>query len=423
MTDREAFIAAIAANPRDDVPRLVFADWLDEHGEAARAGFIRDQVHLAKLGPGSDEYRQLFSRTAETLRANLPAWIQDVCEAFGQPTEWGPGKQSGARLGVDVGRFGFVHHHSTTGNLYTVEFRRGFLEQATISPFDEAPPTAVEHLLRTHPVTRLGINMPKSAVSWERLSIPELNQVRALDVAGSGSPDVNQLFFDTPVWAGVRRLTVSVLPMPSLSRTSLAKRLVGLRIHATRGMFDELAQFPLDDRLQEFVILRSIHELLSPGHPRRVTDISDLSAVAFRPTLKRLDLTGCTVGDRGLAMFARGDVWIRLKALVLDRNRFGDPGWRDFVRGHRTPELRLLSASRNFITNDGAERLGRSSLAATLEYVDLRGNRIDGKGAISLARSLAEGPLKKLLLAGNPIGPRDAARVRQVLGLRVDVSG
>lgn len=45
MTDRESFLAAIKANPNDDIPRLVFADWLEEHAECDRdvatAEFIR----------------------------------------------------------------------------------------------------------------------------------------------------------------------------------------------------------------------------------------------------------------------------------------------------------------------------------------------------------------------------------------------
>src|SRR4051812_1418443 len=44
MTDRDALLASIHATPDDDAPRLVFADWLDEHGEPERAEFIRLQV-------------------------------------------------------------------------------------------------------------------------------------------------------------------------------------------------------------------------------------------------------------------------------------------------------------------------------------------------------------------------------------------
>lgn len=41
--DIEAFIRAIADSPGDDTARLVFADYLDEHGEPERAKLIRVQ--------------------------------------------------------------------------------------------------------------------------------------------------------------------------------------------------------------------------------------------------------------------------------------------------------------------------------------------------------------------------------------------
>jgi uncharacterized protein (TIGR02996 family) len=47
--DWPAFLAAIIAEPHDDTPRLVAADFLEEHGEADRAAFIRVQVELARL--------------------------------------------------------------------------------------------------------------------------------------------------------------------------------------------------------------------------------------------------------------------------------------------------------------------------------------------------------------------------------------
>ena len=36
LTDEDALLAAITAAPKDDLPRLVYADWLDEHGRRAR---------------------------------------------------------------------------------------------------------------------------------------------------------------------------------------------------------------------------------------------------------------------------------------------------------------------------------------------------------------------------------------------------
>lgn len=44
MTDRDALLRTILLDPADDVARLVYADWLEEHGEPLRAAFIRLQV-------------------------------------------------------------------------------------------------------------------------------------------------------------------------------------------------------------------------------------------------------------------------------------------------------------------------------------------------------------------------------------------
>ena len=48
MTDHAALLRAVFAHPDDDTPRLVFADFLDDHGEARRAAFIRDQIECAR---------------------------------------------------------------------------------------------------------------------------------------------------------------------------------------------------------------------------------------------------------------------------------------------------------------------------------------------------------------------------------------
>lgn len=51
MTEDQSLIAAILNDPDDDLPRLVYADWLDEHSEPERAELIRVQCELARLGP------------------------------------------------------------------------------------------------------------------------------------------------------------------------------------------------------------------------------------------------------------------------------------------------------------------------------------------------------------------------------------
>ena len=51
MTERDALYRAIIANPEDDTPRFVYADWLDENGRAEEAEFIRVECRLETLAP------------------------------------------------------------------------------------------------------------------------------------------------------------------------------------------------------------------------------------------------------------------------------------------------------------------------------------------------------------------------------------
>src|SRR5687768_10495800 len=75
--ERDAFVRSVADSPEDDTTRLVFADWLEEHGEETRARFIRAQCEAARFKPGSGVgasrailAAQLFRR--EWLSEELP---------------------------------------------------------------------------------------------------------------------------------------------------------------------------------------------------------------------------------------------------------------------------------------------------------------------------------------------------------------
>src|SRR5438552_1311228 len=46
MTPEEAFLCDICEHPDDDSPRLIYADWLEEHGQRDLAEFIRLQCQL-----------------------------------------------------------------------------------------------------------------------------------------------------------------------------------------------------------------------------------------------------------------------------------------------------------------------------------------------------------------------------------------
>src|SRR5262245_55373335 len=65
MSDHDALYRAILANPDDDTPRLVYADWLQENGRPEEAELIRVECQLEATTPDDPEYTVLFERQVE----------------------------------------------------------------------------------------------------------------------------------------------------------------------------------------------------------------------------------------------------------------------------------------------------------------------------------------------------------------------
>jgi uncharacterized protein (TIGR02996 family) len=100
-SDGEALLRAICERPWEDTPRLVYADWLQEYGDALRAEFIRVQVELARA---TDKARIVeLEERADRLRA----------ESAGRWTRGSP-TRPGVRIGYDLRR-GFYHHVTFDG--------------------------------------------------------------------------------------------------------------------------------------------------------------------------------------------------------------------------------------------------------------------------------------------------------------------
>jgi uncharacterized protein (TIGR02996 family) len=80
--DHKQLFSAILDNPDEDTPRLMYADWLQEHDDPARAEFIRLQCRLAErlrrdavphTDPDMQREYQLQNQLGERWRAEMPA--------------------------------------------------------------------------------------------------------------------------------------------------------------------------------------------------------------------------------------------------------------------------------------------------------------------------------------------------------------
>jgi uncharacterized protein (TIGR02996 family) len=151
---RRALLDAVIANPGDDLPRLVFADWCEDNGESERAEFIRWQL----ASPGHTSEGPL--RTNGLLSVGDKSWL------------WS--KASGCTM--DVPEINRVH-------------RRGFIAElrgplATL--LEHGPAIAAEHPLESVSVTDrdpayfasayfawFDEDVPVGTREWERSRLPE----------------------------------------------------------------------------------------------------------------------------------------------------------------------------------------------------------------------------------------------------------
>src|SRR5262249_52983749 len=80
-------LAAIIANPDDDLPRLAYADWLEEHSQNERAEFIRLQLERVGLRDASDRYDEILQREQELLGKYGNSWRPTLPD--GAELRWG----------------------------------------------------------------------------------------------------------------------------------------------------------------------------------------------------------------------------------------------------------------------------------------------------------------------------------------------
>ncbi len=163
-SDLQSLLAAIVADPSDDVARLVYADCLQEHGNFARAEFIRLQVETERHHPHSNTRAGLEQRAQALFAEHWGEWWGEVCAAVGLEPE---AKRycilpSGTRIGepapsAEWSDILFDEPTEPAGMLALPEitFRRGFPEAVAFSPFEPENAAANSHLTRWHQVSPL----------------------------------------------------------------------------------------------------------------------------------------------------------------------------------------------------------------------------------------------------------------------------
>ena len=79
MSDEAAMLAAIRDEPGDDLPRFAHADWLEEHGEFARARFVRVQIERTGCPKMTTGRRTSLPRSAACSSSTAPTGCRPKC--------------------------------------------------------------------------------------------------------------------------------------------------------------------------------------------------------------------------------------------------------------------------------------------------------------------------------------------------------
>lgn len=99
------FLTEIAANPNDESARLVYADWLDDRGDA-RAELVRVQCELAMQERPDGRTLPLLAAEARLLSKHKAEWLSEL-RCFGVADAW---FARGVVSGLEISAHDFIHY-------------------------------------------------------------------------------------------------------------------------------------------------------------------------------------------------------------------------------------------------------------------------------------------------------------------------
>src|SRR5262249_44965214 len=313
MTRDDAFLQGILEDPEDDTIRLVFADWLDEHGDADRAEFIRTQIALEKLPPGDDRRPALQDREQQLLEEHEEQWSAPVRELV--PT-W--------------------------------RFRRGFIDGVAMEARHFLK--KAETLYRRAPVQRVHFLGARDRFH-ELAACPHLAWLTGIDLSGNGLGHWGA-FADAP---HLPRLTTLCLAANYLHGLAAVERISPQRMPRLTDL--DLGHNPLNGQAVRTLVQSALlPQLTRLGLASTSVGIEGGRALVGSTSgsgLVALDLDRLHFGDAGAVALAKADHLSHLTELTLSGNRIGDAGLRALAGVAHLASLTTLRLSYNAITAAG----------------------------------------------------------------------
>jgi uncharacterized protein (TIGR02996 family) len=420
--EEDSLLRAVAAAPDDDAVRLVYADWLDEHGQPERAEFIRVQIERGRLPEDDDRQAELAARERDPnyhrrfrWTAVWPRCVNGYHYVRGFPD-----------------RVGYPSRPYRDWRLSPEDLREmeGAMERLPIRAF-EAPLLGCRG-------TRFRWSdrpffPPPGAGGLEALAgWPALRRLTALEVGSATSGEETlgdftpglEALAASPYAEGLTRLQVSTrcYEATALRAVAVSPRLPRLEdldlsdgfADITAAALSRLPGTPLAQRLRK---LNCAWVPLAGELVRALLDAAPLSALSVgagdedgegglgpvlgAPGLGRLRLLGITGEESGL-LTDDLDGRVRRRAV---------PGLVELLRSPLLGGLEKLSLAGVELGDAGARALAEAPLARGLIDLKLDLCGLSGAGLRALRPLLAEGRLRRLSLSHNYLSDADAAEL------------
>lgn len=384
----DAFMREIIASPDDDAPRLVFADWLDDHGDPVRAEFIRVQCRLAEVSPAHPEWANLTLREHHSI-IRLVARFGDLAPAVPPLLYFGS------------------HFACGSGVPERDQFHRGFpffvkcqRVPWTTSEQNELK-AALALLLETSTIRALHIYDAPLDFLAKFLDSPLFAQLRGFAFQVIAMPGCHEeeacyhMLGTSPTALNLRQLTITGrltsagVRALAAAKTLTAVRSLSVRLHsASSSELGQLLAAPWIQDVREFFTILPDQEVGLPV----------LAGVGELPKLHTLEIGGLTPDT--IPGLAAG------RFPALERVRIRDPLTRQsaaILAGGRFPSLAVLELAHKKMNNAVFLELLRADWFERLRVLDLAGNSLGPKGLTALANHPVAQGLRVLDIGNNPL--------------------
>jgi uncharacterized protein (TIGR02996 family) len=396
-----AFESDLVAHPDDDTPRLVLADWLEEHGDehaAARAEFIRVQIELAKLSKHDPRYEELARREEFLLSTHEAHWLGPL-QGVVTKAVWQRGFPQRMKLGVRA----FMDNADEL-------FRQAPILHLQLLRINQTKMTMEELAACPHFARLRGFSLPGSSVGDEKLRAlfreADLGNVDTLDLSGTGVGEGSLKEIAAGRLPRLRSLNLSgnmlEFVVQKLFRDDVPFSLTELDLGGAALNSQDL------ESLFRWTGLAAVETLVLWNNRLGTSGARHLAASPHLGRLRSLHLNYCEIGMRGMTAIAEAETLAGLRDLYLAYNNILPAGLEALLNASFAGNLRDLRLSNNTLADAGAAHLAAWPGLARVRTLELGGNDVGRAGVEALCSSPHLRDLTTLELDNNPVGDAGA---------------